>query len=97
MDKCRGVVDLTVCRIFLSVDGVGDLIDVVADGGQFPQQCSVCVGWPWPQLHTQYQTSEKWVDAQSCGSGLFLQVGKLGIRQPHADVPVSRSRRCHLP
>lgn len=55
------------------------------------------IGWPWPQLHTQYQAAEKWVDAQPCGSGLFPQVGKLGIRQPHADVPVSRSRRRHLP
>ena len=34
------------------VDRAGDLIDVVADGGELAAYLGIFVGWPWPHFFT---------------------------------------------
>ena len=75
---------------------MGDLIDVVADGRQRPQQRRVFVGRPLPKLHPGDSLSDQYAGRQARDLALLSQVGVFLIVQPKADKVIAFSHNTSM-
>ena len=76
----------------LGVGPVGDLVDVVADGCQFPQQRGVLVRRAGAKLDAGNRLADERAGGQAGNCALFMQMGKLSISQPDTDKMFSFSQ-----
>ena len=72
--KHSSVHDLGLSDAFLSVGPVSDLIDIVADGGQFAQQGGVLIWRPRAELCAGNQLSDKGADAKTRSGANLIKV-----------------------
>ena len=56
------------------VGDLGDLVDVVADGGELAAYFSVFVGWPWPHFFTGDQCAKIDLHGETGNCHLLLQM-----------------------
>ena len=56
------------------IDCAGDLIDVIADGGELAAYFSVFVGWPWPHFFTGDQCAKIDLHGETGNCHLLLQM-----------------------
>lgn len=91
MNQVDGLGHLAGGNVLFAVGGVGDLVDVVADGGQLPEEGGVLVGWAGAEVDALYEISHKRVCSQSGQRRLSFQMLMLLVCQPHADVVISLS------
>ena len=78
--------DLRLRRTAPGICPVRDLIDVIANGGQFPEQCRVAIRRLWAQLHTEKQLPQKRLHFHSRKRCLLFQVCILSGRQPQREL-----------
>ena len=75
---------------------MGDLVDVVADGRQRPQQGRVFTGRPLPKLHTGEGVTDQYAGRQARDLALLSQVGVFLIVQPKADKVIAFSHNTSM-
>lgn len=80
-----GLPDLLPGSLAPGVGLVRQLVHIVADGRQFPQQGGVFVRWAGPQVYAQDQLTEQRLHFQPRGLRLLPQVGVFGGVQPQGD------------
>ena len=80
--QCDGVLQFRFGNALSGVCPVCDLVGIIADGGQFPQECSVGVRWSGTEILIHNEFAKIGVGVQTGDTALLLEVREFRIIQP---------------